>query len=115
MACAQRGSTNVPPSATLRSDERDAAYQIAAARCDRLESASCQSDESYPSREACINEKVQETAAEVPFHHCEERVDTKRLERCVEELRKQPCGSGVRVEACATDNLCPSFATQEGA
>jgi hypothetical protein len=113
--CTRPVDPSAPPSATLRGDERDAAYRIAIARCVRIESASCSASQTYPSRDACIQDKLEATALELPLGHCEDSVDKKNLERCVNALLEEPCGSGARVEACRNDYLCPGRAPQEGA
>jgi hypothetical protein len=114
-ACTRPVDPNAPPSASLRSDEASAAQQIAVARCARLDSESCSSPQSYPSSDVCVNEKLQQTTLELRIGHCDERIDKKGLKSCVDELLAEPCGAGVRIDACNNDHLCPGFAPQEGA
>ena len=94
-----------PVSATeLNSAEYTAARSIAAARCDR-QKAGCQT---FASRDACIREKILPSAADARLKRCYDAIDQDQLERCIDEIRERPCGSGiVGLPECRRASLCP--------
>jgi hypothetical protein len=93
-----------------------AAYEIAAARCDR-QTPACQQRAGvhYASREACIDAKLADSAQQADLDTCADySLRDSQLRACVAEVRAGRCGTGVaNVAACRGRNLCPwdSFAT----
>ena len=109
-ACASRQQTTVTAS-DLSTGERNAAFQMAAARCDR-QTPACGAS---PSRDACIQQKLVPTAADVSLENCSSDIDAQNLNACVMQIRAGQCGTGiVHIEACSHDRLCPGVAEEEG-
>jgi hypothetical protein len=107
---------NVEPSAKsvhqngMTADEYAAAYQIAAARCDR-QTEGCSS---YSTRDQCIEAKLEASAAETRLRRCSDPVDRSKVQSCVAEIKLGQCGRGIsKLEACDKSELCP-YVTEEG-
>jgi len=102
--------------AQLRSDEYDAAYRIAEARCDR-QTPACEtaSGAHYASRDACIQAKLFASAMETEMPSCKEQViDESDLDACIAQIHQNACGTGVRgIDACRPKKLCP-YRAEEG-
>lgn len=97
-------------------DEYVAAYQIAAARCDR-QTPSCESRVGvhYATRDACIAAKLRPSVEEADLKYCAYYpLHDSALNECVSAIRSKECGTGVAVlVACRGKTLCP-FASEEG-
>jgi hypothetical protein len=97
-------------SGDLTTAEYQAAYRIAGARCDR-QTATCSS---YPSRDACIKDKLLPSASEARLEQCEQPVDDAKVEACVAAIRGGECGKGISaIEACRSSAICP-YVPEEG-
>jgi hypothetical protein len=92
-----------------------AAYEIAAARCDR-QTPACErrAGVHYASRDACIAAKLPNSAKEADLDYCASYpLREHDLGECVSEIRSGQCGTGIAsATACQGMNLCPwdSFA-----
>jgi hypothetical protein len=111
-------SLPTPTEATSRHAQDDryrAAYQIAAARCDR-QTPACEARAGvhYASRDACIAAKLPGSATAADLDYCASYpLRDHRLGECVAEIRSGQCGTGISgATACQGMNLCPwdSFA-----
>lgn len=99
-----------PPRADAKSDRYRAAYQIAAARCDRrTPSCESQTGDHYDSREACIAAKLPASATEADLGYCASySLREYDLDACLTEIRSGQCGTGIsNISACRGRNLCP--------
>jgi len=92
------------------SDQYRAAYQIAAARCDRRTPA-CDASTGvhYASRDACIAAKLPKSAEEADLDVCASyALRVVELDQCVAEIKSGQCGSGLAgASTCRGKDLCP--------
>ena len=94
----------------MTADEYAAAYQIAAARCDRQTNV-CSS---FPTRDQCIQAKLDASATETRLRRCSNPIDRSKVQSCVAEIKSGQCGRGIaRLEACDKSELCP-YVSEEG-
>ncbi len=86
------------------------AYEVAAARCDR-QTPECvaRAGAHYPTRDACIADKLPASAAEVDLDLCASYpLRDHDLDECIAEIRAGRCGTGLAsATACKGKNLCP--------
>ena len=94
----------------LTSNEYNAAYRIAAARCDR-QTPACSS---FASREACLRSKLASSAADVRLEDCSDPILDGHLNACVNAIQHAACGTGITgIEACHPRAICP-YVAEEG-
>lgn len=87
-----------------------AAYDIAAARCDR-QTSSCSS---FSSRDQCMRLELDASANDARLRSCSHRVDQAKVQACVASIEHGQCGSGIgQLEACKQNELCP-YHSEEG-
>jgi hypothetical protein len=109
-SCASLPTLAEPTSWNLRSDRYRAAYEIAAARCDR-QTPACESRAGvhYASRDACIEAKLPTSVVEAHLDYCASyALRASNLSACVAGIQSGQCGTGVSpVSACRGPSLCP--------
>ena len=94
----------------MTAQEYRAAYQIAAARCDR-QTNGCSVVSSH---DQCLSTELDQSAADTGLRRCSNPVDPARVDACVAQIRRGQCGSGiVHLEACHKAELCP-YVSEEG-
>lgn len=94
----------------MNTDQYSAAYDIAAARCDRQTNA-CSS---FSSRSDCISAKLRLSAEDTRLPHCSNDIDRTKVRACVAEIERGQCGTGIaQLDACRESQLCP-YVSEEG-
>lgn len=107
--CTSEPRTPPQTASQLDAVEYRAAREMATARCDRRAGACVP----YPSREACVDSKILPSATDANLLQCSSAVDEDRLSRCLSEIRRTACGTGIRdLEDCNEGQLCN--AVEEG-
>lgn len=108
-ACANETPASKVTPADLSSGERSAAWRIADARCER-QTPAC----GVPtSREACVQQKLVRSAADVDLEDCSSAVDEQNLAACVAQIKVGRCGTGITdLPACSHDRICPGVADE---
>lgn len=82
----------------------DAAYRIAAARCDR-DMSGCAT---FSSRSACIDAKLSPSVADARLQRCLDPIDEVHLRECLADIRRSTCRTAIgSIEACRRIALCP--------
>jgi hypothetical protein len=88
----------------MSAEQYRAAYEIAAARCDRQTNA-CSA---FSSHDECIKAKLEVSAADAQLPRCSNDVDQTKVQSCIAEIERRRCGTGIaRLEACQKSELCP--------
>ncbi len=113
--CDRRETTEptLTPASRTESGERAtgverATEEIAAARCEReLRCDNVGPNETYTSREDCMRSLWIDTYDELSA--CEDGVQRRQLDACLDEIRARDCGMVARLDAypaCRLDKLC---------
>jgi Family of unknown function (DUF6184) len=84
---------------------------IAAAQCDRqVRCNNVGPNETYKTRGECISKMQSDKSEGINAKSCPGGINEANLNRCLEALRNEGCGSPVgsleRLEACKTDGMC---------
>ena len=112
-ACSYQG---VPANQDPTTDVRQAAHEMAAARCDRQTPACLTASSAhYENRQACIEAKVAPSVTEAHLVDCGYySLNERSLRSCVRKIREGQCGTGIaQLDDCRGAKVCP-YASEEG-